>query len=302
MKKLYISLLVLANLLFFSCERGEKINPIDCKKPEFNISVDGSNVIVDFAEPAQTAYEAKVIYNQYYSPVTFSLYDDTIIENLYKGNYTVSARQNCNNLWGEWSSEKSFTVVDGASLDCYNPSNLDYSVVRNNPNYGYDYYFTWYGDNDYYDVEVGLTGFRLGTGTRIRTSSTSVKNSLSSKFENGKTYDFYVRGYCGTNYSSWVGPKSIYVNSDHCGIPAIYYVTKSTTQINFSFESTTGLYDVSLSESPTTPSDIDRITFRTGRYTNSGTPFDITKSYYLFVRTVCPDSTVSDWNIKEATL
>ncbi|MDG1146973.1 MAG: hypothetical protein P8N52_01580, partial [Crocinitomicaceae bacterium] len=54
------------------------------------------------------------------------------------------------------------------------------------------------------NVEYGVAGFTLGTGTAI-TGTANTTESISG-LASGTTYEFYVQSDCGVNQSAWVGP------------------------------------------------------------------------------------------------
>ena len=66
------------------------------------------------------------------------------------------------------------------------------------------------GNNSAFRIEYGLSGFQLGTGQEVNTSSSSATiEGLSS----GQTYEFYVQTNCGSvGFSSFVGPLPLIPN------------------------------------------------------------------------------------------
>lgn len=64
------------------------------------------------------------------------------------------------------------------------------------------------GNPSSYDVQYGVSGFTLGSGTIVNTTTTS--KDLSS-LTSGANIGYYVRSNCGASQSAWVGPSIIYL-------------------------------------------------------------------------------------------
>ncbi|WP_179009434.1 CUB domain-containing protein [Winogradskyella forsetii] len=95
-------------------------------------------------------------------------------------------------------------TVTCQSISCPNPTDLLANDITLN---SADISWIASGNESTWELEYGLTGFDLGTGTLINTSTNpTTLNDLT--FET--TYDVYLRGNCGANPgeddSSWVGP------------------------------------------------------------------------------------------------
>jgi len=64
---------------------------------------------------------------------------------------------------------------------------------------------TWQGDGNVYDIEWGLQGFDLGTGTQE--TGLTISNYTLTNLTTNSTYDFYVRQNCtvtADGYSGWI--------------------------------------------------------------------------------------------------
>lgn len=85
---------------------------------------------------------------------------------------------------------------------CILPTNL---TVANISTTGATFGWTENGSATTWNVEYDTTGFVLGTGTSVvsTTNPLSVTNLLP-----GTTYEFYVQADCGSDSSTWVGPMS----------------------------------------------------------------------------------------------
>ncbi len=116
--------------------------------------------------------------------------------------------------------------------NCQRPENLNtYSVTENSiglqwyvstGSEGEDRGATGNSDVLSFDVEYGLAGFDLGTGTRVTTSNF---NYEVSNLEPSTQYDAYVRSNCsGSSSSSFFGPVS-FTTEEACrtpGNPSLY--------------------------------------------------------------------------------
>ena len=67
-----------------------------------------------------------------------------------------------------------------------------------------DLNWTGNGTATLWDLEYGLSGFTLGTGTSVSGLGSTTYNLTG--LSGNTTYDFYVRSDCGTEQSSWSGP------------------------------------------------------------------------------------------------
>lgn len=110
----------------------------------------------------------------------------------------------------DWSAAKSLTV----SSFCYMPFNLRIE----------DHNFIWSNNNpdvSQYQVEYGINGFTLGTGTSALVASSAY---LYVAMQENITYDFYVRASCNGSLglSNWAGPYTYLcpVNYNACNIPS----------------------------------------------------------------------------------
>ncbi len=64
------------------------------------------------------------------------------------------------------------------------------------------------GGSGIYELEYGSNGFSQGSGTKDTISNGDQVHNLSPGI-----HDFYIRANCdGTEWSEWVGPKSVLLN------------------------------------------------------------------------------------------
>jgi len=117
------------------------------------------------------------------------------LSGLSSGNQTLyfCARTICSDgSLGPWSEKRSIYINDY----CLSPRGLTYS-----------YQLEWddYDSGSSYQVQYGVSGFNLGSGTII---STTQEYLSDIPMEGNTSYDFYVRTNCGgtSGWSSWAGP------------------------------------------------------------------------------------------------
>jgi hypothetical protein len=85
---------------------------------------------------------------------------------------------------------------------CEKPQNINYQITND------DVVFTWTSGSSDWDVEYGITGFDIGSGTRQSLS----QNQIQITPEINELYDFYVRSMCENDSSIWAGPYVFYGN------------------------------------------------------------------------------------------
>ena len=120
-------------------------------------------------------------------------------------------------LFEEGSGSSTPNSVSGVSAcpSCSDPTGLTASNVTVS---GADVSWTIGGTETAWNVEYGLSGFTLGSGTP--TSTTTPSYSMSGLSDN-TSYDVYVQADCGSgNVSQWVGPLSVTTSlaPGSCGI------------------------------------------------------------------------------------
>ncbi len=102
-----------------------------------------------------------------------------------------------------WAGPDAFTTLS-ATLPCPSPSSLGASNITQT-----SARLSWMSGGTFtssWDLEYGLSGFTLGSGTQI---STTTPSYTVSGLTPGTDYDFYVRDSCGVGHvSSWAGPDA----------------------------------------------------------------------------------------------
>ncbi|MBN2681251.1 MAG: choice-of-anchor J domain-containing protein [Bacteroidales bacterium] len=135
-----------------------------------------------------------------------------------ESNFTIAFRGL--SVWGT-SNPHVDNIVIAEPPSCPAPSAL---TVANITGTGADLGWTENGLESAWNIEYGVTGFTLGTGTEIAAST----NPYSiSGLALSTTYDFYVQAYCDvTDQSVWVGPLSF---TTLCGVISPDYLADFTT-------------------------------------------------------------------------
>ena len=144
--------------------------------------------------------------------------------------------------YGNWDSEISFTIMDpmgdtlinvisASDLDdldffthtynstcqsnnpCLSPNFLNAGNITQN---SADLLWQAGGNETSWNLEWGISGFNLGSGTLVN-GLTSTNYSLNS-LSNNTSYDFYVQANCSnSNVSSWSGPYTFNTNNISTG-------------------------------------------------------------------------------------
>jgi hypothetical protein len=152
-----------------------------------------------------------------------------------------------------------------------------------------------------YQVQYGLKGFSLGSGTTATTVSTNYDDARMNANTN---YDFYVRAGCGAGWSSWVGPYTYFSAGikNLCTVPSnVTYtvVTSGGTPVAASFTWSyngekkfeyTGVFQGAPVGSNTIYTYNASVAFPTVTMTASRNT-----NYDFYVRAVCTDGSKTAW-------
>lgn len=167
--------------------------------------------------------------------------------------------------------------------------------------------FTWQNsynnESSYYEIQYGPEGFELGEGTIIPTNFTQISSMVMQR---NKIYDFYVRSKCVGNlgWSSWAGPVSHISTIDQniCSAPIsargnIESYSGSNTWVRMTWQTNGNMN-----------ANFEYVIVNRGNAPESGTrrlfnPYlgwpvvsiPTYGQYDFYVRTVCSDSTLTDW-------
>lgn len=218
MKKLLV--IVSLSLLAFACTSDSpEVDSNFCQKP-VGLDVYGltnTTVTLNWQSPVETS-EYDVEYgllgftqgNGIMATVSQSSYNISELSPSTQYSYYVNLFCSVTNNYSDWAGPYEFTTLNTNPL-CDDPSNF---IVRNNssavgPNH-VDFKWDDYG-NDGSQIEYGLQGFTLGTGT-IQSEGDNINDGFGTieNLNSETTYDFYVRNNCIENgFSDWIGPLTV---------------------------------------------------------------------------------------------
>ncbi len=236
--------------------------------------------------------------------VNFALGSGNFLPNVAPTHYTLSGlipgtsyqfyvRDSCGiSHVSSWAGPHVFTTLS-ATLPCPVPSSLLASNITQT-----SATLSWImGGASNWDLEYGLSGFTLGSGTRI---STTTPSYAVSGLTPGTDYDFYVRDSCGVGYvSSWAGPHTFTTLSAILPCPAPSSLgTSNITQTNarlwwMSGGTSTSNWDLEYGLSGFTLGQGTRISTTTPSYTVSGLTSGTDHDFY--VQDNCGIGHVSSW-------
>ncbi|WP_298221677.1 DUF6252 family protein [Flavobacterium sp.] len=185
--------------------------PVGCAKPSFfNVSnfINGNTVRIDWDKTSADAWEVQYG-TRGFAPGSGTTVVFTPTSSLISGlvsttNYDFYIRSRCSDTnFSGWVGP----VSPGSSIAvCVDPTNVSAIRMVTDPTKAT---VTWSanGDENSWQVQYGPSGFVIGSGT-ILASSTVTKEISSLVATTG--YDVYVRSNCSANQNSdWVGPVVI---------------------------------------------------------------------------------------------
>ncbi len=138
--------------------------------------------------------------------------------------YDFYVRDSCgNNNLSTWAGPYNFNTIS-----CPAPSSLLATHITQNTAM-----LSWItGGASNWNIEYGFSGFTLGSGTRI---STTTPSYTVSGLTSGQSYQFYVRDSCGSNnLSTWAGPYNF--NTISCPTPSSLrasHITQNTATLSW---------------------------------------------------------------------
>lgn len=231
-------LLSVFSILFNSCDAD--VEPVDpqllvpqptaCSAPSFfNVSalIAGNSVNIVWDETSGSAWEIQ------YGPDGFAIGSGTTVNftaasSLVSGldatvNYDFYIRTKCSDdQFSSWIGP----VAPGSNIEvCVDPTGL--TAVRN-PTDATKANITWAANAsaDTWEVQYGVTGFTLGSGTIV---SSSTPSKVITGLATAAAYNVYVRSNCSaTQNSNWVGP--IVINAagvSTCNTPSAFTAVRN---------------------------------------------------------------------------
>lgn len=287
-------------LITISCKKNN-CETIDSELINVSYSEDGKNVFFGFN--ASTSYsDLEMEYGKAgFSAGNGTKFTSFQIAGLPEGDYDTYVRLQCDGKkWSNWSKNIPFTILDSTKV-CFPPIDL-YAV-----DLGCEAKFGWYRNNkgldeDYYELEYGITGFELGTGTKVSVNGTEYKDAV---LEKGNTYDFYVRTNCGgATWSEFSPVESFFAvnNFNRCLEPKNVDAFKNGSLLNYSFNSD-GDCEFEYTLITSNENVGDKPIYNTTNLSHTGQFNNINDfyTYHFMVRTVCKNGSKTAWVTKVVT-
>lgn len=158
----------------------------------------------------------------------------------------------------------------------------------------------------YYEMSYGVTGTSASAGEKITTNNTSSRDMV---LEQGKVYDFYVRGYCNNTlgWSDWAGPLTHYAseNFNICIPPSnlSFSIVRDSLSRPFGAECTwednggNSDYELNLVSNGSSPTsgNIETVNSAATSVTVFYGPLTRNRDYDFYVRSICKDGTPTSW-------
>jgi hypothetical protein len=200
MKK--ILLVLLLSVVVISCKKDDDNGNANCADPNgLVIDLLGStNVKISWGTGGETAWQIE------YGPTGFELGTGTVIQTsqisyLITGlepgtGYEVYLRSNCGSDGFSDYITLDFVTLTG-NPNCNAPSDLNLGLITSST-----VEFSWAENNETaWQIEYGISGFTIGTGTVVETSQNIYTITGLSP---STTYEIYVRANCGSDgYSEY---------------------------------------------------------------------------------------------------
>ncbi|MGB0916956.1 MAG: hypothetical protein ACPGU4_05145 [Flavobacteriales bacterium] len=293
--RLFSLFVVVVTLTVSGCNQDSPEDPT-CGVPGFSAFANGDGDGIEFYVNSGTGnygfFEVQYGANGFTlgNGTTITGASGTNINNLSNGAYDVYIRGNCGgNDWSEWSGPNSVLVTNGSSSNCGAPDNLNQYWSD------YDFVLNWNGNfqDDYYEIEYGVSGFAQGTGTVETVNNSVFRNGV---FAQGNTYDFYVRANCGgTDWSNWTGPASFYAdqNANRCRKPLGILANRNGSYIEVTVQPDgESMHEVNFNN--VNFNDSENIHTQNQSNGTYGT-FSTNTDWYVWTRSVCDDGSKTAW-------
>lgn len=276
-------------------------HPASCPEPSYlsvSAFINGNTVRITWDKTTADAWEVQ------YGPAGFAPGTGTTVNfsptsSLISGltattNYDFYIRSKCSDTqYSEWIGP----VVPGSSVQvCVEPSGV--TAVRSTTDVTKaTVSWTGTGSQSSWQIQYGATGFVIGSGTVV--ASTTPSKQLTGLIGTS-SYDVYVRANCAANQNSdWVGPVAISAVGviSGCTAPTNLSATRSTTvnttaTIGWTPSGTETSWEIQYGAPGFTVGSGTSVTATTNSKTITGLA---TTAYDFYVRAVCSASQNSTW-------
>ena len=222
--------------------------------------------------------------------------------------YTYYVRVFCNESgeYSNWSTPYNFVTLNNNPY-CEDPESFNVRLYNDSVSHNHIDLSWSNGDFDGSEIQYGIEGFTLGTGSTTQLTTTYPSYARISNLNADTSYDFYVRNTCGNNgFSTWIGPVTHSTLEEplnaNCLDPfnftlnQIYTTSAGSDVLVFSWEAMNGestwqLHKVGYGQPVGTGTDIDTSynPIQLTNHTYSGVVYD------FYVRAYCGTDGYSDW-------
>lgn len=296
-----VTLAIFAGIVLNSCSAENGVSCPKVKNGDFSVSATSINVYYEGAQEANS-------YLVEYGPAGFTQgtgisqatsNNSATFSNLIPSTtYDVYVTSICSaedrsqpyKMLSITTNPSECTGAASLSFFQYNPNSIDLTCSYS------------MGSPEKYDIEYGIHGFALGSGTKI--STTSSQNTLSINNIQGSThYDFYIRAACSSTDAS-AYTKFEYTTIDHCPKPInlnTYNVSGScnvglgeTRAFSWSYPyGVVGSYTISLVSDRSTNPDAGNTSVTSSNGISFSRMYCNWKAFY--VKATCTDGSSSAW-------
>lgn len=213
MKKLLV--IITLSILTFACSSDSADDGNPCQKP---VQLDVFNLTNTTASFNWHSTVQSSLYKLEYGPMGFtqgtgviisvpeSYYNVSGLSPLTQYSFYVNIFCSETNSFSDWAGPYAFITTENNPY-CDDPGSLHVQPYNDSVSFNYIDLSWSNGDFDGSQIQYGLEGFTLGSGTTNSYTSTYPGNARINGLNAETSYDFYVRNTCGdSGYSSWIGP------------------------------------------------------------------------------------------------
>lgn len=303
----YICLFLLGIFYLTSCKEEK---PTGTQIASFSVTKSNNDLVFNFSATGQDVQYYEITYsNSNASSSHFGDFTTTETSTITKTISELSIRSG-----GIYTFNVSATLNDLSVIYWSNPVLINFGDFCEAP-HGLTFVgnsgFVWnnYNNNtssSYYEVSYGIAGTSASAGEKITTNNMNCRDMV---LEQGKVYDFYVRGYCNNTlgWSDWAGPFTHYAseNFNICMPPSnlSFSIVRDSLSRPFGAECTwednggNTNYELNLVSNGYAPTsgNIETVTSTARSVTVFYGPLTRNKDYDFYVRTICKDGTPTNW-------